>query len=130
MYAWTMLATVVIAVEYWAFSLPVVLARRRTGIRPPAMSGHPDLDRAMRVHLNTLEKLGLVLPTMWVAAMTVGDVPAGVAGLAWAATRVVFAVGYLRSASGRTAGALLGDVPEFSLAGMALFGAVRQVMGG
>ena len=127
--AWTALVTVLIVAEYYAFTLPVLLARRRTGIRAPAMSGHPDLDRAIRVHLNTHEKLMVVLPLLWVAAFTVGDRPAAIAAAAWAATRLVYAVGYLRSARGRTLGSLLGDVFEFALLGMALVGAVGAVRG-
>jgi glutathione S-transferase len=122
--AWTALVTVALVAEYYLFTLPIYAARRSTGIRAPAMQGHPDLDRAIRVHLNTLEKLLIVFPTLWIAAWTVGDLPAAVSGAAWGVSRVIYAVGYLRSARGRTLGALLGDVVEVGLLGLAGYGVV------
>lgn len=123
---WTALMTVVIVAEYYCFSFLVFAARRRTGIWPPAMVGAPELERAVRVHLNTLEKLVVVLPCAWIATWTVGDLPAGAAAGAWALTRLVYAVGYLRSAGGRTLGAVLGDVVEVTLIGMAAYGVLTR----
>jgi uncharacterized membrane protein YecN with MAPEG domain len=127
--AWTALATVVVAVEYYAFSGLVALARSRTGIQPPAMTGAPELDRAVRVHLNTLEKLALVLPCAWVAGVMYADRWAAGVVAAWGITRVAYAVGYLREPRLRMYGALAGDICEFALAGMALYGAIRAVIG-
>lgn len=119
---WTALTTLVIVAEYYCFSFLVFAARRRTGIWPPAMVGAPELERAVRVHLNTLEKLVVVVPCAWIVAWTLGDVPAGAAAGAWAVTRLIYAVGYLRSAAGRTLGAVLGDAVEVGVIGMAVYG--------
>ena len=119
---WTALVTVVLVAEYYAFAGLVYLARRRTGIRAPAMVGDPGLERAIRVHLNTLEKLAIVVPTLWITAWSVGDGPAALAGAGWGASRLVYAAGYLRSARGRTLGAIIGDVFEIGLLALATYG--------
>jgi uncharacterized membrane protein YecN with MAPEG domain len=124
---WTTLVTVLLVIEYHAFVIPIIVERRRTKISPPAMTGDPRLERAIRVHLNTLEKLAFVLPTLWIAALIIGDVPAAAAGGAWGLTRVVYAIGYIRGAKGRALGAISGDVAEFALEIMALWGAVSLV---
>ena len=122
--SWTALVTVVLIVEYYALTVPIYAARRRCGIRPPAMVGDPGLERAVRVHLNTLEKLAIVFPTLWITAWSVGDGPAAVAGAGWGASRIVYAAGYLRSARGRTFGAILGDVFEIGLVALSTYGIV------
>lgn len=125
---WTTLVTVALIVEYWAFSGLVAVARRETGIKAPQMTGHPKLDRVQRIHLNTLEKLAMILPTLWIAALTVDDRTAAACGLGWLVSRVIFAAGYWRDAKSRTAGSLLGDVFEVALVGLAAYGAVQGVL--
>jgi hypothetical protein len=127
--AWTALVTVVLVAEYYSFARLVALARRRTGIKAPAMVGDPALERTIRVHLNTLEKLAVVMPTLWIAAGTVGDLPAAAIGGAWGATRIVYAIGYLRSPRGRWAGAILGDACEILLVVLAGYGAFHALAG-
>lgn len=124
---WTALATLVIVIEYYSFAGIVALYRRRTGIQAPAMVGHPDLERAIRVHLNTLEKLAVLLPAMWITAWLSDDRRAATLGAAWAATRVLYAVGYLRSPRGRALGSVLGDLVEVTLLVMAGIGVYRAL---
>jgi glutathione S-transferase len=120
--SWTALVTVVLVAQYYAFTVPIYAARRRSGIRAPAMVGDTGLERAIRVHLNTLEKLAIVFPTLWITAWSVGDAPAAIAGAGWGASRIVYAAGYLRSARWRTPGAILGDVFEIGLLVLATYG--------
>jgi glutathione S-transferase len=54
--------------------------RDRHGIVAPAVTGHPDFERAYRVQMNTLEQLVPFLPMLWLFAILLnGD---GLAGLA------------------------------------------------
>ena len=126
---WTALVTVLLVLEYAAFSGVVAIARRRTGIRAPAMSGAPLLDHAVRVHLNTLEKLAMVLPLLWISALTVSDRLAAALAFGWLLTRIGYAIGYMIRPRLRTYGAIAGDVFEGSLALMALYGAIVTLLG-
>src|SRR5215471_12156754 len=57
--------------------------RAKYGIQAPACAGHPDFERAFRMHANTLENLVLFIPLLWLAAVFFGgQVPFWV-GLVW-----------------------------------------------
>ena len=40
-----------------------------TGIQPPAMTGDPELERALRVQGNTVEQFVIFLPALWLATL-------------------------------------------------------------
>ena len=53
-------------------SMPVLVLTARdrwsdkvSGIDAPAMTGHPEFERAVRAHANTLEWLPIFLPSLW-----------------------------------------------------------------
>lgn len=122
---WSALATLLLLGQYGVFALLVGRARRRTGVHAPTMTGPPELERAIRVHLNTLEMLAIVLPLTWIAAFFYGDVPAAAAAAAFAVSRVAFAVGYLEHPKKRVVGALAGDVCIVLLVGLVVAGVLR-----
>ena len=57
-----------VLVALWTAIL-VSRARRKAGIPPPAVTGSPDLECALRVQANTVEQFILFLPALWVAAI-------------------------------------------------------------
>ena len=77
-------------------------ARSQHGIKAPAISGHPDFERAWRVQMNTLEAAVMFLPSLWLATRYGGQ-PwlAGVVGLLWILSRTWYAVAYQRDADKR-----------------------------
>lgn len=90
-------------------SVPVGRARGKHGIKAPAMSGHEDLERAVRVHMNSLEQFALFLPMLWVATLTftlVTWLPAAL-GLIWIAGRFIYMQAYLRDPATRSTGFLI-----------------------
>ena len=121
----TAVATLLILAQYGTFALMVGGARRRFGVKVPTMTGPPRFERTMRVHLNTMEQLPIVLPLVWMAALTAGDALAAWTGVAWVGSRVVFAIGYLQDARRRTPGALLGDAVLAALIAEVAWGLTR-----
>jgi uncharacterized MAPEG superfamily protein len=90
-------------------SVPVGRARGKHGIKAPAMSGHEDLERAVRVHMNSLEQFALFLPMLWAATLTftlVTWLPAAL-GLIWIAGRFIYMQAYLRDPATRSTGFLI-----------------------
>src|SRR5271163_3233397 len=89
---WTATVTVLITFFYFFTAFRVGNLRGKHGIKAPAMSGHPEFDRASRVQLNTLEQMGMVLPFLWVAAVC----PIGwswlapLIGIVWLIGRIVY----------------------------------------
>lgn len=71
------------------FVMAITVARthRRTGILAPTMTGHPDLERAVRAHYNTLEWMPIFLPSMWLFAIYWSPVWAAGLGMLWLAGR-------------------------------------------
>ena len=62
-------ATILLAlIEYIVMAALVGRARAKYGVHAPAMTGHPDFERANRVHVNTLENLIIFVPAVWIFA--------------------------------------------------------------
>jgi glutathione S-transferase len=104
----------------------VARTRRATGIQPPAMGGEPRLERALRVQGNTVEGFIVFLPALWLAALYFQGWVAPAIGLVWCVGRIIFAVGYMKSAEGRHVGfaiCIFSVLALVILAGIGLFGA-------
>src|SRR6185312_11272633 len=61
--------TILTALVLYYSMFVVGRTRGRVKIFPPAMTGHPDLDRALRVQGNTVEQVVIFLPLLWVATL-------------------------------------------------------------
>lgn len=124
---WTATVTLLIGLFYFYTAFRVGNLRQKHGIRAPAVSGHPEFDRAHRVQLNTLEQMGIVLPFLWVAAFY----PIGWAWLAplvgfvWIVTRIVYLAGYMADPDKRLAGAMMGGICNLVLFVIAAIGVGR-----
>ncbi len=89
---------------YFWMSLQVGRARGKSGINPPAMAGDPLLERAIRVHYNTLEWLPIFLPSLWLFAIAWNDRVAAALGLVWIAGRLLYSAGYMADPAKRSTG--------------------------
>jgi glutathione S-transferase len=85
-------------------------ARSRTGIRAPAVTGHPDFERHFRIQQNTLEQLVLFLPSLWIFALAVSPLWAGIIGFVFVLGRALYAVTYARDPAARGPGFIIGFV--------------------
>ena len=98
------LVSLLALLTYFGFSVVVARAHHRTGIHAPAMSGDPQLERAVRVHYNTLEWLPIFLVSMWLFALYWNDRAAAGLGVVWIIGRIIYAMGYLSDPAKRGAG--------------------------
>ena len=114
-YQHTALITVLSLLVYCATVALVGLARGRYGISAPAVTGHPDFERAFRVQQNTLESLIMHLPALWLFAVYVSDQWASILGAAWIAGRVLYARGYMLEASKRGPGMMISFIATTAL---------------
>lgn len=96
-------------------SVRVSLMRNRHHIDGPAMTGNAELERAIRVHMNTVEQFVVFLPMLWLFAVLIDDVWAAVLGLIWLIGRIVYAVSYMRDPASRAPGMILTGVPTLLL---------------
>ena len=67
-YPLTLLVLLLIVLLQLWMMMRVAQWRGRSGIKAPAMTGDPALERAIRVHMNTIEQLAMFLPALLVCA--------------------------------------------------------------
>jgi glutathione S-transferase len=63
-YTFPSLVTALALVVYLVLTLNVGRARVKYKVKPPIMTGEPELERVLRVQQNTLEQLVLFLPAL------------------------------------------------------------------
>lgn len=103
----TVLATFSALIAYVWFLLKVGRARQQFGVEAPKTTGNADFERIFRVQQNTVEQLVLFLPSLWLFGFYVSDAIAGLLGLGWTASRVLYASEYYADAKKRGPGAAL-----------------------
>jgi len=80
---WTAVVTLLALLVYFWMSVQVARARGKSGINPPAMTGDPLLERAVRVQSNTLEWLPIFLVSLWLFAIYWNELVAAGNGIVW-----------------------------------------------
>ena len=126
--AWVDIVLMLALIQFFVFAIYVGRARGQHGISPPAMAGHPVVERWLRVQGNTLEMLMLFVPGMWAAAHYWKPEYMAAVGSLFIVGRALYAVGYVSDPAKRSMGFLLSILPAAFLVLAALVGAVRSVM--
>lgn len=121
---WTALITILAMLMYFGMSFQVARARGTSGIKAPSMTGDPTLERAVRVHYNTLEWLPLFMTGLWLFAIYCNELVAAGLGVVWIVGRLIYATAYLANPEKRSTG--------FMIQGLAcailLFGALGTIV--
>jgi glutathione S-transferase len=124
-------AVTVLAVMVLYYAMTIVgRTRGKHKIFPPAMIGHPDVERALRVHGNTVEQVVIFLPLLWVATLyfhALGWLPPAL-GLVWCLGRVLYANGYMKEANKRGPGFAISSLASLALLILSIWGIVVSWM--
>jgi uncharacterized membrane protein YecN with MAPEG domain len=121
---WTALVTLLALLVYFSMSLQVGRARGKCGISPPAMTGDPLLERAVRVQSNTLEFLPIFLVSLWLFAIYWNELVAASMGLIWIIGRLLYSAGYMAEPAKRSTGFLI----QLLAIAVLLFGALGKIV--
>jgi uncharacterized MAPEG superfamily protein len=124
------LTTLIALLLYFVVTINVGRARVKYKIMAPAVTGHPDFERAYRVQMNTLEQMIAFLPALWLFAAYVSGPWASALGALWIAGRALYAVGYYRAAEKRGAGFGIAALAFVALWLGAAWGVVRTLLQG
>ena len=125
---WIVLVSLAALIFYFATGLNVAGVRKKHGIMPPAMSGHAQVECALRVQGNTLEWLVIFLPALWLFGLYwPGSVAAGL-GLAWIAGRYLYMTGYMKDPNARYPGFFIQTLACTVLVIGAAIGAVKGLI--
>jgi glutathione S-transferase len=123
---WTAMVTLLALLVYFWMSLQVGRARGKSGINPPAMTGDPMLERAVRVQSNTLEWLPIFLVSLWLFAIYWNELVATGMGIVWIIGRLVYSAGYMADPAKRSMGFLI----QFLAGAVLLLGALGKIVYG
>ncbi len=115
-------------IEYVVFVFRAGRARGRHGIAAPAVTGHPDFERNLRVQENTVEQLVIFLPALFLCAFFVSPPVAAGLGLVFVLGRGLYAHAYVTNPSKRGPGFLLTLASNFLLLLGGLVGAVLALL--
>ncbi|MEX2496743.1 MAG: MAPEG family protein [Woeseia sp.] len=118
------IVTVLALVQYLVFSYQVSLARIKHSVRAPAMTGHPEFERAYRVHQNTLEQIVVFVPALWMFAVYVHALTGAIIGLLFPLGRYIYGKSYMNDPSRRAAGFTIGAASTAILLTGAAIGAL------
>ena len=123
---WTAVVTLLALLVYFWMGLQVGRARGKSGIDAPTMTGHPLLERAVRVQANTLEWLPIFLASLWLFAIYWNELVAAGLGVVWILGRFLYSTGYMADPAKRSTGFLIQMVAVSVL----LFGALGKIVYG
>jgi glutathione S-transferase len=104
-------------------------ARKTSGLKAPAMTGHDGFERMYRVQMNTLEVLIAFLPSLFIAAKYWPPAIVSLIGAVYLIGRMLYWRAYINPKSSRTLGFFLSLIPTLVLCLMALTGIILSVTG-
>ena len=117
-------------IEFIVFGTQVGLARGRTGVEAPAVTGNEEFERYFRVHYNTMEQLTLFIPGIWFFGQNVHAYAAAGLGVIFLVGRAMYAISYVKEPASRAAGVLLSIIPCYILVLGALCGVAWSTLSG
>lgn len=109
------LVTLIACIMLFVMAAVVSRTRRAVGIRPPATTGAPLLERTIRAHSNTVEWMPIFLAGLWLFAIYGNPRWAAVLGAVWIIGRIAYFIGYRTAAEKRSAGFGIQAIAAFAL---------------
>lgn len=126
--AWTALVTILACLVYAYMGINVGRMRGKHGVKAPAMTGHAEFERAVRVHMNALEWLPIFLASLWLAAFYFPSYLVPGLGVVWILGRIVYMTGYMADPEKRSMGFAVQALAALALLILAVVGIVSVLM--
>ncbi|MGK7955609.1 MAG: MAPEG family protein [Crocosphaera sp.] len=109
------IVTVIALFIYFLTTINVGRTRFKYQVLPPATSGDPNFERALRVQQNTLEQMIFFLPLLWLFCFYINPIwGAGIGGF-WIIGRILYALGYYQAAEKRMIGFAISSLSSLAL---------------
>ena len=106
--------------------------RSRHKIMAPAVTGHPEFERALRVQMNTVEQVVIFLPLLWIATTyfrIIGWLPAAL-GFVWVLGRIIYSMGYMSAPEKRGPGFGISILANLGLLILSIYGLTATFIAG
>ncbi|RLQ22293.1 MAPEG family protein [Seongchinamella sediminis] len=121
------IVTLLLLVQYTAYTVMCGLARGRDTVVAPATSGDERFERAFRVQMNTLEQLAVTIPALWICAWFFSPLWAAGLGVVFMLGRLLYRQAYMREPASRGPGMVIGFLANMALVILGLWGAIGQL---
>jgi uncharacterized MAPEG superfamily protein len=113
--------------QFFFFGFMTGAARRKSGLKAPAVTGHPYFERMYRVQTNTLETIVAFLPTLFIAAQYWSPIVISIVGIVYIVGRFIYWRAYVASPEKRGLGFMLSMLPTLVLIVLSIVGALIQI---
>jgi len=123
------LVAIIAVLQFFFFGAMTGRARRNSGLKAPAITGHEGFERMYRVQMNTLETLVAFLPSLFIAAIYWSPVLVSSLGVVYIVGRFIYWRAYVSSPDKRALGFMLSILPTFILIALAIVGIVMSIAG-
>jgi glutathione S-transferase len=119
--------TILAVLLYFYILMLVGRMRGKHDIKAPAVTGHPEFERAYRVQMNTVENMVMFLPLLWIATIYFHSIGwlAPLFGLVWIVGRFLYMTGYMAEAGKRSTGFLISGIALVGLLVLSVVGVVN-----
>jgi glutathione S-transferase len=121
------LVTLVALGVYFMTILNIRRVRIKYRIMPPLVEGPEEFQRAFRTQMNTIEQLIIFFPSLWLAAVSIGDVLAAAIGLLWPLARLIYMRGYMAADKRRFKGFVAALAVSITLYVAAMIGMIASL---
>ncbi len=122
------LIAILAVLQFLVFGALTGDARRKSGLKAPAITGHDGFERMYRVQMNTLETLVAFLPALFLAGRYAPVWLVAGLGVAYLIGRTLYWRGYVADPSKRSFGFMLSMIPTMALAAIAGVGIVTTLV--
>jgi glutathione S-transferase len=123
------LVAMIAILQFLAFGALTGQARRESGLKAPAISGHDGFERMYRVQMNTLETLVAFLPSLFLAGKYWPAYLVAGLGVVYLVGRTIYWRAYVSDPSKRSLGFMLSMFPTLALGVLAFVGIILSLSG-
>jgi glutathione S-transferase len=123
------LVAILAVLQYLTLGFLTGQARRESGLKAPAMTGHQGFERMYRVQMNTLETLVAFLPALFLAAPYWPAWAVAGLGAVYLVGRTLYWRAYVADPGKRALGFMLSMIPTMLLSVLALLGMLGRIFG-
>jgi uncharacterized membrane protein YecN with MAPEG domain len=126
--AYVELVAVLAVLQLMFFGVMTGLARRKSGLQAPAMTGDEKFERMYRVQMNTLELIPIFLVGLLVAGRHWSPLIVAGIGCVYLIGRIIYWRSYVADPASRSTGFVLSMLPSFVLVVLALAGILMAII--
>jgi glutathione S-transferase len=123
------LVAIIAVLQFLTFGALTGRARRHSGLKAPAITGHEGFERMYRVQMNTMELLIAFLPALFLAARYWSMYLVAGVGAVYLIGRFAYWRAYVSNPPARHLGFMMSMLPTVLLALMAMLGIVLALIG-